>query len=305
VSHLRATNAAGVGFSALAVSLTAIGVLWSLSSHTWVWLAGQLVLAVAFVHWFVLLHECGHGTLFRNRTCNVVMGHVSGFWALIPYPLWLVVHAQHHKWTGWQDLDPTTETLTHEPGRLSRSIVNVCWKYWIPLFSVVYRLQNYWYVPRLRRVMRRRDTASLAPAVLMLGCAYLLLLWGIGPLVVARVTGLALLAAFVIQDVLILSQHTHIPMDRSQGHEVSPHRPLDQERFTRSLRLPPLVSRLALHIDAHELHHMYPFVPGYRLGQVPYVPVNEVGWWQWIRAARALPGEIFLFRNQRETGFDI
>ena len=305
VVHLRASNTAGAAFGALAIGLTLVGLVFSATHGVWWWGLGQVVLSLAFVHLFVILHECGHATLFRTRVFNVVIGHVAGFWSLIPYPLWLAVHGQHHKWTGWQDLDPTTETLTSPPGAVSRHVVNMCWKYWIPLFSVVYRVQNYWFVPRLQRVMPRRDSARFVPHVLALAMVYLLVIWAVGPWTLLRLVGVALLLALMVQDVLILSQHTHIPMDRSAGHDVAPHRPLDQERFTRSLRLPSVVSRLMLHVDAHELHHMYPFIPGYRLREVPYSPVNEVGWWGWVRAARAIPGEVFLFRNRRETGFHV
>ena len=63
-----------------------------------------------------------------------------------------------------------------------------------------------------------------------------------------------------------------------------PHRALDQAQYTRSLRLPAPVSRALLHFDAHELHHMYPFVPGYRLRDIAFEPAHEVAWWRWVRA---------------------
>jgi hypothetical protein len=50
---------------------------------------------------------------------------------------------------------------------------------------------------------------------------------------------------------------------------------------------------------------MYPFVPGYRLARIPYETENEIGCWTWIRRARALPGEVFLFQNRLESGADI
>ena len=65
------------------------------------------------------------------------------------------------------------------------------------------------------------------------------------------------------------------------------------------------LSALLLHIDAHELHHMYPFVPGYRLHRVAYAPHNEVGCWHWIRLAKRVPGDVFLFQNRTESGWEI
>jgi acyl-lipid omega-6 desaturase (Delta-12 desaturase) len=105
--------------------------------------------------------------------------------------------------------------------------------------------------------------------------------------------------------VLLLSQHTHIPQNVSHGEQVRPFPSIEQEAFTRSLRLPGWLSALLLHFDAHELHHMYPFVPGYLLRRIPYQPSHEVGWWEWVRASKRLPGVVLLFNNRETTGFPL
>lgn len=126
-----------------------------------------------------------------------------------------------------------------------------------------------------------------------------------GPAVVLRVTGVALLVSLGIEDLLLLSQHTHIPQHVSGGEAVRPFPALEQESFTRSLRLPPLLSALVLHFDAHELHHMYPFVPGYHLHRIAYAPHNEIGWRQWIRGAKQMRGDVLLFQNRLDSGYDL
>jgi omega-6 fatty acid desaturase (delta-12 desaturase) len=286
---------------------TGIGLSLGATRSVPTWALGQLLLAGAFVEWFVLLHECGHCTLFGRRRANVLAGHVAGFFAFIPYGIWVHIHRRHHKWTGWQDMDPTTATLAPQPrSRVERFIVSICWKYWVPLFSIVYRLGNFWNPSRLRQLYSTRQIGwRVVSGLFAVAGLYAALVWQLGPFELARIAGVATLLAFVAEDVLIISQHTHVPMDLSGGLRVPPHRALDQERFTRSLRFPPLVSRMALHFDAHELHHMYPFVPGYRLREIPYQPTHEVGWWRWIRAARAFPGEALLFQNRHQTGFDL
>ena len=76
--------------------------------------------------------------------------------------------------------------------------------------------------------------------------------------------------------------------------------------FTRSLRFPAWFSTLfLLHMDAHELHHMYPAVPGYYLPRIEYAPHNEVNWWRWLMSAKRVRGEVFLFQNRNQTGLDI
>jgi fatty acid desaturase len=307
--HLRPTDAVGLRVIGLAISGTALGLVLSLADGVGLWLAGQGLLALMFVQWFVILHECGHETLFRTRRWHAPAGQIAAIGALIPYRCWTRVHGRHHKWTGWQDLDPTTASLVpqRQPrGRLARALINVCWRLWIPIFSIVYRASNYWNVPRLFRLFpdpadRRvilRDTGALL-------ALYALVIVAAGPLVVVRAVGLALAISFVIEDLLILSQHTHVPQQISEGRHVKPFTAADQEQFTRSLRLPRMVSAFVLHFDAHELHHMYPFVPGYRLRQIPYQPAHEIGWWQWVRGAKQVPAEVLLFQNQRETGLDL
>ena len=129
--------------------------------------------------------------------------------------------------------------------------------------------------------------------------------FALGPATFVRIAGPALLLTLVVQDVLILSQHTHMPMHLSQGRDVEPYAAPAQGPFTRSLRLPGWMSTMLLHFDAHELHHLYPAVPGYRLPQVRRPVPNEVSWTTWVPAARAVPGEVFLFQNRNRSGFAV
>ena len=308
VPELRPTDAMGLAFTGWAAASTAIG--WWLATRAPVlpWAAGQVVLAAAFLQWFALLHECGHGTLFRTRRLNEIVGSAAGLFALIPFRCWKPIHARHHKWTGWQDLDPTTAALVPRPlGRFERLAVNVCWRYWIPIFSVLYRAGNYWNLVRLFRLLGPRPAAARAmvidAAALVGVCAAVAA--ALGPAAFVRALGPALFLAFVVEDVILLSQHTHMPTHLSRGRDVAPYAALAQGPFTRSLRLPRWLSRMLLHFDTHELHHLYPAVPGYRLREVRHPVANEVSWTKWVPAARAVPGEVFLFRNRNQTGFDL
>lgn len=307
LSHLRPADAKGLRVVLLALAVTSIGV-WLSVSGGWIrWAAGQVLLAGALVHWFVVLHECGHATLFRTRQLHQVAGHIAAFFAVIPFHCWTRVHGRHHKWTGWQDLDPTTESLVPRPlSRPERALVNVCWRLWIPLFSIVYRLNNYWHLPRLFGMFPgAADRRRVARDVVGLLAAYALVGFSVGPALLVRVAAAAVLLSLIAEDLLLLSQHTHVPQHVSGGQSVRPFPTIEQEAFTRSLRLPAVASALVLHFDAHELHHMYPFVPGYHLRAIDYDPRNEIGWWQWISRAKHLRGDVLLFQNRVTSGWDI
>jgi omega-6 fatty acid desaturase (delta-12 desaturase) len=52
---------------------------------------------------FIILHDCGHGSFFKNQKWNDVLGVISGVLAFTPYFHWRHSHAIHHAGSG--DLD--------------------------------------------------------------------------------------------------------------------------------------------------------------------------------------------------------
>jgi fatty acid desaturase len=307
LAHLRPRNAAGAWAVAVTVAISAVGAALSLAGPWYVWMLGQVVLALAFLQWFVILHEAGHRTLFESRRANRIVGHVAGAFALIPFHNWARIHGRHHRYTGWQDLDATTALLVpRKLARAERVAIDIAWALCLPLFSILYRLQNFWNVPRISRYLVRREDVRLAwvnAAALLL--FYVALAVVAGPWLLVKVAAVALLLSLAAQDVILLSQHTHMPRNLSAGEAVRPFAPLEQEPFTRSLLLPEWLSRLLLRFDFHELHHMYVRVPGYDLHRIGYRPANEVGWLEWLRGAKRLTGTQFLFGQREDTGFKL
>lgn len=319
VAHLKPTDRAGAGYTALCLTLTVGGLAltcarwWAAGflgdGVTWsMWVCGHIVLSLGLLQAFALLHECGHGVLFRTRWANAVVGHLCGFLCGIPYRAWVTIHAAHHKWTGWQDLDPTTESLVpRELGRAERALMNTCWKYWIPSFSIVYRVTNFWNLEKLGRVARTpRALRAISINAAVLALVYVSVLLAAGPWAIMTAVLPGLLLSLVMLDPIMLSQHSHIPLKLSHGEDVRAIKAPDQEVYTRSLRFPDVFSRYILvHFDAHELHHIYPQLPGYQLREIDYTPGNEAHWWRWIRKARAMPAETLLFKNRHDTGSDV
>ncbi len=304
VAHLRPRPAYAVVHTLGSLLALSGGIALALQPSWPAYLAAQALLAVVFVHAFVLLHEAGHRTLFGSRRANRLIGHCAGFVALIPFHSWQHIHARHHRFTGWQDLDATTASLVPREIRLwEAAATNFAWRTWLPLFSVVYRVQNYWNLRRITSFIREPSVRrTIRIDVAMQAGAYALVLAYVGPVSVIALVGPALILSLVAEDVLLLSQHTHLRQQLSGGRAVQPVAPLEQAQFTRSLRLPRALSVLLMHFDQHGLHHMYPNVPGYLLSRIAWRVPNEVDWINWIRAAKRLSGVDFLFRHRDDTG---
>src|SRR5579859_118938 len=69
------------------------------------WLTMPLaMLAGAFlVRIFIIFHDCGHGSYFKSRRANALVGFVAGVLSFTPYHHWRWEHAIHHGTVG--DLD--------------------------------------------------------------------------------------------------------------------------------------------------------------------------------------------------------
>jgi omega-6 fatty acid desaturase (delta-12 desaturase) len=62
------------------------------------------VLAGGFlVRVFIIFHDCGHGSFFKSRKANNVLGIITGMLTFTPYHHWRREHATHHATSG--DLD--------------------------------------------------------------------------------------------------------------------------------------------------------------------------------------------------------
>lgn len=305
-SALQPSDTLGGIHLAFVALQTAVAGALSLTDSSVAWLIGQALLALALLQWFVVLHEAGHMSLFRTRALNVAAGHLASVFAFIPYASWRRVHGLHHVWTGWQDKDPTTAALTPRArGKVETALVNFAWRTGLPLFSVIYRVGNYWHLPRLLRLFptaRQRRAIVVNALVLLAFYAGAVMLFG-GETVI-RCAALALLLGLALQDPLILSQHTHIAQPVSEGRSVAPLSGETQIRYTRSLRFPRWFARwLLMNFNMHERHHLHPNVPGYRLAQLEEAQPNEVHWWTWLRAAKRLSGAQFVFGHREQTGF--
>src|SRR5687767_7300461 len=61
-------------------------------------LAGGLLVRV-----FIIFHDCGHGSFFKSRLANDIMGFIAGMLTFTPYYHWRWEHSLHHATSG--DLD--------------------------------------------------------------------------------------------------------------------------------------------------------------------------------------------------------
>jgi acyl-lipid omega-6 desaturase (Delta-12 desaturase) len=93
------------GIAEIAITIVPLAALWVLIwatldvSHRFSLLLA-LPAAGFLMRLFMIQHDCGHGSFFRNRTVNDWVGRVIGVLTLTPYDFWQRTHAMHHASSG-------------------------------------------------------------------------------------------------------------------------------------------------------------------------------------------------------------
>jgi omega-6 fatty acid desaturase (delta-12 desaturase) len=296
----RARDLKALTYLLLPVTLAVAGIYLSLSPVSLKWFAGQLLLGIFFFQCFILLHETGHQSFFSTQALNRVAGHVFGLLSFIPFRSWVEIHNLHHRWTGWRDKDPTTEgTVSPAYGPVLRILVNLCWLLGFPLFTIAYRLGNYWNPSKLKRYISNRELmpAFINMMIILLLFAGLIIFFGSFML---HTIALSYLLGMMISDLFILSQHSHIEIPVAGTEQVSPLRYTEQVKYSRSLGINSIISEwIFFNFNLHELHHAYPGIPAYHLHRLKAATPNKIPFIKYLLKSKRMSGMKFIFSTSK------
>jgi omega-6 fatty acid desaturase (delta-12 desaturase) len=240
--------------------------------HFGLWLALVLfpVAAVLLVRLFMFQHDCGHGSFFKARWANNVLGYTLGILTLTPYLAWRGQHAVHHASMGNLDRrgigDVTTLTRPEYlalswRGRLGYRL------YRHPL--VLFGLGPIWLFFISNRIPsghpRRQWKAwvSVLSTNLALAVILGLLVWVLGPVNVILGWGPVMLLAATIGVWLFYIQHqfedAYWEPKSSWNYQAAA---LEGASY---YDLPRVVHWMTGNIGFHHIHHLSSKIPNYRL----------------------------------------
>ena len=86
--------------------------LRSVAVSPWLTLALAFPTAGFMVRTFIIFHDCGHGSFFKSRKANTVLGVITGILTFTPYQRWKRDHAIHHATAGNLDKRGTGDVST-------------------------------------------------------------------------------------------------------------------------------------------------------------------------------------------------
>jgi acyl-lipid omega-6 desaturase (Delta-12 desaturase) len=112
------TSDNGKGLTQVFTTLVPLAALWfcavsSAGISLWLTAGVTVLISLFLVRAFVLMHECGHGSLFRTAWLNQAFGFLFGVLAGMPQFVWARHHAYHHATNGdWERYRGALNILT-------------------------------------------------------------------------------------------------------------------------------------------------------------------------------------------------
>jgi omega-6 fatty acid desaturase (delta-12 desaturase) len=301
-TEFKASNTKAIAYLVLPVFLLCLGLylsyseIWSLR-----YITGQLLLAIFFFQCFILLHETGHNSYFKTRFANSFFGNIFAFISFIPFSSWVDIHNLHHKWTGYRDKDPTTEgTVSPKFSPLTKLLVNISWLIWFPLFTIGYRIGNYWNIQKIKKHVLPSHLNRIYKNMWIQITLYISLFYFSGTWIIQHLL-LGYFISLIISDVFILSQHSHIKIPIAREQEVKPIRYAEQIKYTRSISFSAWIARyIYFNFNLHELHHLQPGLPSYYLDQINLETPNKVSFLNYLLDAKVMSGMNFVFNTSHK-----
>ena len=87
--------------------------LWSVDVSRWLTVVAVLLISLFTLRAFALMHECGHGSLFRTQSLNRAFGFLLGVVSGMPQYVWSQHHNYHHAHNGnWENYRGLYTTLS-------------------------------------------------------------------------------------------------------------------------------------------------------------------------------------------------
>jgi omega-6 fatty acid desaturase (delta-12 desaturase) len=279
--------------------LAAIWVIaWMAHARGWWWAALLLTVPAAgfLVRLFMIQHDCGHGSFFRDRRLNDWVGRLIGVVTITPYEYWRQTHAIHHATSGNLDrrglgaieMLTVDEYLALPPiRRLGYRLYRNPWV----LFGLGPAF-NFMLMQRLPFGMMKqgwRPWVSVFGTTLAIFVALGGLIWffGLAPVLIVNVTTMLIAGAVGIWLFYIQHQFEGAVWERngewrrdSAALEGSSH-----------YDLPPVLRWFTANIGIHHVHHLSSRIPFYHLPKVlkdfpELQPVSRVGLWESFRCAK-------------------
>jgi omega-6 fatty acid desaturase (delta-12 desaturase) len=248
-------------------------VLWYLAylslSISYLTTLGICILASGFlVRIFIIFHDCGHGSFFRNKKANRFIGTILGSLVFTPYDRWHQTHATHHATVGNLDKrgDGDVWTLTVEEFMAlpkGRKRLYRVFRHPVVLFGIgPFFLFVLWF-RFTKKVMDAKEKRSIyiCNLIMIIYVSGLILLMGWKAFLIIQLPVSYIATAAGVWLFYVQHQYTDVIWTRQDDWD---YKTMAMEGSS-YLRFPKILQWFSGNIGFHHIHHLSPMIPNYNL----------------------------------------
>lgn len=234
------------------------------------WLVVPLaMLAGGFlVRTFIIFHDCGHGSFFKSRTANDIVGFITGLLTFTPFYQWRWDHAIHHATSGHLDKRGTGDIWTMtvqeylESSRWKRFAYRLA-RNPIVLFVIapVVVLMGKQRFPSPGANKRERDSVHWMNFALLIMAVGLSAVFGILPYLIIQLIAMAFAGAGGFWLFYVQHQFEGAYWEREEDWDYAT-AALQGSSF---YKLPRVLQWFSGNIGYHHIHHLSAKIPNYNL----------------------------------------
>lgn len=246
------------------------------------WVGGYLLLSISFwlalpllivasgfvIRTFIIFHDCTHGSFFKNKKANDIVGTLTGVLTLMPYRKWKYSHTLHHATSSNLDKrgDGDMWLLTVEEYAEASFWKRLAYRlYRNPLVMfglgpiLVFLIQSRFN----RRGARKQERYNTYLTNILIVALYAALIWAIGWQAFVLVQGPIMFVSGLLGIWLFYVQHQF--EDSYFEHEEEWSYVQAAVEGSSYYKLPKPLQWVTGNIGFHHVHHLSPKIPNYNL----------------------------------------
>lgn len=250
-----------------------IGLYFLKDFSLWLCIPPAMIAGLFLIRVFIIFHDCGHGSFFKSKKANNILGFFTGMLTFTPYRHWKWEHAMHHATNG--DLDRRgigdVWTLTVEEYLTSSRWIKLSYRFlrnpfilflFAPLF-LFFVLER---IPSSKAKPREKRSVYLMNFALLLWSVSLSMIYGFVPWLIIQVCMMGVAGGCGIW--LFYVQHQFEDTYWAAGK--------DWDYTTAAMEgssyynLPRIMQWFSGNIGFHHIHHLNPLIPNYNLERCHY-----------------------------------
>jgi acyl-lipid omega-6 desaturase (Delta-12 desaturase) len=250
------------------VVLTAMALLADLAY--WATLLLAIPAGLLLVRYFIIQHDCGHGSYLPSRRANDLLGRIMSLLTLTPYGLWRREHAVHHASHGNLEKRGVGDIETWTVDEYLKASWHARLRYRVyrhPLFLFGFGVPFYFLIlqrlPWFHALPARDSWKSVMSLNAMAVAVYGSIAWLIGPVLLLKILVPIVFVAAAVGGWLFFIQH--------QFEETQWDHPPEWDFQTTAVHgssyyvLPKVLQWFTGNIGLHHIHHLNSMIPNYRL----------------------------------------